>query len=253
MSQSPSRREQLRQAQIAKAKAQRFNRIVGIGALVLAVILVAVFGVVLFQQMRNNQVASSVVPPNATAARDGIVVNPGKAKDGAPVVALYMDYQCPVCKKFETIYGPALTALAVSGDINLQYRTMTFLDNNLGNDASIRAGIGAACADVQGKYASYHNEVFSNQPATEGDGYTSALLRDQIPATLGLTGESLSGFQQCFDTRATQTFVKGTNDAAFKAGVNGTPTLKVNEKVIPLETISATSAADLGTLIKANA
>ena len=253
MSQSQSRREQLRQAQLAKAKSQRFNRIVGIGAVILGVVVVAVFAVVLFQQMGINQTTSSTVPPNATEAKDGIVVNPGKAVDGAPVVGLYMDYQCPVCKQFDTLYGGALKALAESGEIDLQYRTMTFLDNNLSNDSSIRAGIGAACADVQGSYSDYHDEVFANQPAVEGDGYEQTLLRDTIPATIGLTGEKLAGFQQCVDDKATQAFVKGTNEAAFAAGVNGTPTLMVNGKVIDLEQISATAPADLGALISANA
>lgn len=253
MTQSPSRREQLRQAQIAKAKNQRLTRIVGIGAAILAVVLVAVFAVVLVQQVGANQVTSSVVPPNATADRNGIVVNPGKAKPGAPVVALYMDYQCPVCKKFESVYGSALKALADAGEIELQYRTMTFLDNNLGNTSSISAGIGAACADAQGAYSAYHEQVFANQPTTEGDGYSTALLRDEIPTTIGLSGNAVTGFQQCFDTKATQAFVKGTNDAAFKSGVNSTPTLKVNDKVVPNDTIGATSPADLGALIKANA
>lgn len=248
-----SRREQLRQAQLAKAKSQRLTRIVSIGAAILAVILVAVFGVVLVQQMGANQAASSVTPPNATAEKDGIVVNPDKAKDGAPVVALYLDYQCPRCAQFETLYGGALAALAESGDIELQYRTMIFLDNNLRNDSSIRAGIGAACADASGAYADYHENVFANQPAVEGDGYTDELLRETIPATVGITGDALTGFQQCYDDKATQAFVKGTNEAAFKANVTGTPTMMVNGKVIDLETISATNPADLGSLIQANA
>lgn len=252
MSESQSRREQLRQAQLAKAKSQRLNRIIGIGAAVLAVVVVAVFAAVFIQQAGMDQAASSTVPPNATEAKDGIVVNPGKAVDGAPVVGLYMDYQCPVCKQFDTLYGPALTSLAESGEINLQYRTMTFLDNNLSNDSSIRAGIGAACADVQGAYSDYHDEVFANQPAVEGDGYEQSLLRDTIPATIGLTGEKLTGFQQCVDDKATKAFVDGTNEAAFAAGVNGTPTLMVNGKILSLEEIGQTDPANLGALITAN-
>lgn len=248
-----SRREQLRQAQLAKAKSQRLTRIVAIGAGILAVVLVAVFAVVLVQQMGANQVASSVTPPNATAAKDGIVTNPGKAKEGAPVVALYLDYQCPVCSQFESLYGGALGALAEAGDIELQYRTMIFLDNNLRNDSSVRAAIGAACADVSGAYAAYHQAVFANQPAVEGDGYTTELLRDTIPGEVGITGDALTGFQQCYDDKATQGFVQGTNEAGFKAGVNGTPTMMVNGKVIDLETIGATDPANLGALIQANA
>jgi len=65
--------------------------------------------------------------------------------------------------------------------------------------------------------------LYDNQPATEGAGYSPTLLRATIPAQLGLTGDKLQGFQQCYDSQATRTFVQGTNDAAGRAGITATP------------------------------
>lgn len=248
-----SNRERLRQSQESKAKQQRLNRIIGVGAAILAVVLIGVFAVVLIQQSQTASTASSITPPNATEAKDGIVVNPGKAQQGAPTVELFFDYQCPACKQFEAAYGSALTGLAESGEIELRYRTMTFLDTNLNNDASLRAGIAAACADVVGVYSAFHDQVYANQPTNEGDGYTDEVLRDTIPGTVGITGENLMTFQSCFDKQSTKAFVNGTNEQASKSGITSTPTFRVNGKAIALQTIAQVQPADLGNLIRQNA
>lgn len=228
---SQSRREALRRQQQAQARAKRTQRIVIVGAIVLAVVVLGVFGTIFFSQLNQGGSASNgsaSVPANATDDRSGIVVNPGKAAEGAPKVEVFVDYQCPVCKQFEDAFGSTLDDMAAKGEIQLIYRTMTFLDNNLRNDSSLKAGIAAACADNAGKYSSYHNAIFAGQPATEGPGYSTQQLRVDFPATAGITGDALSGFQGCYDSRSTQGFVQGTNEAAAAAKVNSTPTIMVN-------------------------
>ncbi len=228
---SQSRREALRRQQQAQARAKRTQRIVIVGAIVLAVVALGVFGTIFFSQLNQGGSASNgsaSVPANATADRSGIVVNPGKAAEGAPKVEVFVDYQCPVCKQFEDAFGSTLDDMAAKGEIQLIYRTMTFLDNNLRNDSSLRAGVAAACADNAGKYSAYHNAIFAGQPENEGTGYTSQQLRVDFASTAGITGDALAGFQSCYDGRATSSFVQGTNESAVKAGVNATPTIMIN-------------------------
>lgn len=248
-----SNRDQLRRNQAAQAQQKRLNRIIIVGALVLVVVLIGVFIGVLVQNQAHTATTSSATPPNATASKNGVVVNPGKAKTGAPVVELFFDYQCPVCKQFEGIYGATLASLADSGEIELHYRNMTFLDNNLNNDASLRAGIGAACSDFAGKYSAYHEQIYVNQPANEGDGYADAVLRDTIPATVGISGTDLTSFQACYDQQTTKAFVNGTNEAASKDGVTGTPSFRVNGKDVPLSSFGNVQPTGLADLIKQNA
>jgi len=250
---SQSNREQLRRNQAAQAKQKRLARIIGVGAAVLVVVLIGVFVAVVIQNQAHTATTSSATPPNATAAKDAIIVNPGKAAAGAPVVELFFDYQCPVCKQFEGIYGASLKSLADSGAIELHYRNMTFLDNNLNNDASLRAGMGAACSDFAGKYSAYHDQLYANQPAKEGDGYADELLRATIPAAVGISGADLTSFQSCYDDQTTKAFVNGTNEAASKAGVNATPTFHVNGKDVPLKSLAGVQPDGLGDLIKQSA
>lgn len=222
-----------RQAKIRAAAPKQRSKAPLIAALLVLLILAgAITWAVLANSSKKDDVAKAAanvtVPPNGTKAKDGIVVNPGKAKAGAPVVALFQDYQCPACKSLEDQVGPTLEKLANAGKIQLEYHTMTFLDGNLGNDASVRAAQAAACADVAGSYAKYHDTVYKNQPAQEGKGYTNEQLRSTFAKDAGITGDKLVTFQACYDDKKMADWVTGTQDAASKAGVQSTPTIHVN-------------------------
>ncbi|MEL4356896.1 MULTISPECIES: DsbA family protein [unclassified Luteococcus] len=255
----PNRREQLRLQQEAEAKRARTMRIVTIGALVLALAIAAIVGTVLWNNHRTKaaQVTAQGTPPNANADKSGITVNPGKAKDGAPTVSLFFDYQCPACKQLEASHGKFFESLASKGEINFEYKTMTFMETNLANTASSRAGIGAACADKAGAYTSYHNAVFANQAAQEikgSEGYSDELLRTTIPQQVGITGQKLTDFQACYDNKATEGFVKGTNEKAAEAGISGTPSITVNGKKLDLQSVNlGTTEAELLAALKAHA
>lgn len=231
-SEKVSRREQLRAQREAELKAaarkKRLNLGLGIVAGVVVISLL-VWGVYTFKDTIG---ATNAVPSHANGDKSGIVVNPGKAKNNVPLVVIYQDYQCPVCKQFHIVFGTKLREAAEAGKIQLEYRTMNFLDTNLQNDASTRSAVAAACADNVGVYGAYYDALYDNQPATEGDGYSNDLLRVTIPAQLGITGDKLAGFQKCYDTKATLQFINGTNDLAGRAGITGTPTYMYNGKDI---------------------
>lgn len=230
-----SRRAQLRAAQIAQAKKQKSQRIaiITVSALVTVVLVIGI--VVAVRQF--SQAKAEAAPPNANAQQSGIRVYPKEAQQGAPVVSLFLDYQCPACANFEQTYGAKLAELAKNGDIQLEYRTMTFLDTNLRNDSSVRAANAAACADVAGHYSDYHLAVFAAQPA-EGVGYTDDQLTQQFTATAGITGPDLETFDSCYANKRYSDFVDQVDREAGRAGVSGTPTLQVNGKALDLSTLT---------------
>ncbi|MEA5154226.1 DsbA family protein [Raineyella sp.] len=232
-----NRRAQLRAQAEADAKRARTRKIV-ITAVSVVAVAVLVIGGLVWAQGRSKPAANGAVPPNTTAAGTGIIVNPGKA-DGKPVVELFFDYQCPGCGSLERSAGQYIVGGAQHGDYQLIYRPMTFLDTNLRNDASLRAANAAACYAEVGDYAAYHQAVFNNQPTQEGQGYSDDLLRNQLPAQLGTTGDKLTQFQQCYDTGKYKSFANRTNTAAAKDGVTGTPTVRVNGKNLDLSTLTA--------------
>ncbi len=231
-SEKVSRREQLRVQREAELKAaQRAKRMkVGLGIVATVVVISLVTWAV--YTFKDTIGATNAVPSHANGDKSGIVVNPGKAAKGAPLFVIYQDYQCPICKEYHTVFGTKLREAAAAGKIQLEYRTMNFLDANLQNDASTRSAVAAACADNVGAYEAYYDALYDNQPATEGDGYSDEMLRVTIPAQIGITGDRLTGLQKCYDTRATLQFINGTNTAAGRANITSTPTYMYNGKDI---------------------
>ncbi|WP_257477533.1 DsbA family protein [Acidipropionibacterium jensenii] len=250
MSQSKSsRREALRAQQAAQARAAKRKKLLGVIAGLVAIAVIAVIATITINNHKRSEAANmtvtsaQVTPPSADAATGTYTVNPKTAKKDAPTLTLYEDYQCPICKETEDTYGSALRQLATSGDIKLQYRTLTFLDDNYPGASSYRAAMAAASADMVGKLQAYHNTIYKNQPAREGTGYTDDQLRNAFAKDAGITGTDLTKFQKYYDTKATSNFVKLAASKGLDEGTKlaqgdptdfpngfGTPTWTVNGK-----------------------
>jgi protein-disulfide isomerase len=239
----------MRDAQLANQRSARLRRIIIVGSALLAVVLVAVMVVVLVQ--RNQKPATSAselpYPPNATAARDGIVVNDNAGK---PDVGVYFDYQCSHCVQFEQSFGGALSLLGQTGEIRLVHHTRVFLDKGDANGLSHKAALAAACADVVGKYLDYHTSIFEAAPAGP---YTDKLLLETIPAQLQITGTDLTAFRACYANQNLAPFVQQVEDDASKAGFTETPLITVNGKPIPAATFNGKAGDDLKGIIEAAA
>jgi len=233
-----NRRAALRAEQAAAEKKARYRRILIAIACVVALALIAYLIVwslnrkpaettptptpttaTTAQPSTPSQTTPQVIPPDGNtkdiAQAAWITVPSSNTKPDALAVDIHTDYQCPYCELVETSYATLFEKLNDQGDIVLRQHTRSFLDgaNTAGNaNSSSRAAIAAACVDVADntKYAAYHNLLFEKQPKPEGTGYTDAQLRDEFPATVGLTGDALAAFQGCYDSRATAQWVANT-------------------------------------------
>jgi len=169
-----------------------------------------------------------------------VAVNPN-VKQGAIVVEIHDDYQCPWCERAEQIYGDALSSLSKSGDIDLRIHIRTLVgDQIIHNDSSERAGIAALCANTVGHFWDYHAAIFANQPE-EGVGYTDDQLRTDFASQAGITGSDLTNFQTCYDTKATSSQLTAMEQEGTAAGINGTPSFFVNGQKVSFD-LQANSA-----------
>lgn len=149
-------------------------------------------------------------------------------------LVIYEDPQCPICKLFEQQYGAGIRALVTGGKINLVYQMAAFIDDNLpqSNHASRRAIAALGCAVDQGKGIEYHDLVYANQPATEGDGYSDSLLRE-LGSTVGLSGTKLKAFQSCFDEGTYLGWADNANQYFRDQQIPGTPNLVLDGTTVP--------------------
>jgi protein-disulfide isomerase len=233
---------------IAAAAPKKGPNPVIIGAVIAAVLIVAVVvAIVLGNSGKSTGTGASAQPSGAVATdAGGIVANASPAKSNAPTLDLYEDFQCPVCGQFEKAMGPSIATMVAAGDVKLIVHTLSFLDDNLKNDSSKRSANAVACAADAGRFLEYHAAVFAAQPATEGAGYTDAQLTE-FANTAGITGPALTTWQTCTTSGQHAQYVLDTQTAAEKAGVNSTPTLKLNGKDI---TKTLTTAESLITQVK---
>jgi len=194
------------------------------------IMIVAVFAVVIIAGVAVW--AAKRTPSNPSASMPAGVNSDGGVPVGtatSPVLDVYEDFQCPICKGFEDNIAPVLDQMVEAGQIKEIYHVMSFLDINLSNDSSKRAANAAGCAQDQGMFFEYHNEVFANQPATEGVGYTDDQLI-QFAETVGIP--DMNRFKQCVADDTYGNWVTQMEINSENSQVTGTPTLFVNGKVV---------------------
>lgn len=199
------------QRRLARAEARRRRRLgVLTGALLALVMVLAVAWWTNREQDVPVTPASQVAVPHASAEGRGIVLH-ATPKD-RPTLVIYEDYRCPWCKVAHDELGPLVEQLAAEKKIGVEVRSLELIDQVAGGDASHRANVAAACADVSGSYAAYRDAVFAHQPKEEKTGFTDDQLRTDFAREAGI--KDLTAFQTCHDQRRTHTAVAAVLDQA---------------------------------------
>ncbi|CCH77255.1 putative membrane protein [Nostocoides japonicum T1-X7] len=240
--------QQSRQAKIDAARKSSggtgVNKIV-VGSIVAVVAIVAIVGGVIFNSIhQKNQVSQGgkALPAGVSAMGKGWQANQDvKLVAGAPTVAIYEDFRCPICKQLESAFGESIQQLATEGKVKLVYFFKTVIDSNYGGDNSQQAANNALCVAEAGSqyFWKYHNLLYTNQP-DEGSTFTNAQFT-QFAKQAGLSGTALDTWQKCADAGKYMNYVKSTDDASYKAGITGTPAVFVNHKPVNWQAFSTSA------------
>lgn len=236
-------------AQSAEKRRERIVRIVG-GATVV-VVMVAIVGVAIYasstDESSNANSSAGIVDPDPTAPVPANVFGAdaaipfgvpfGTASADAPVLELWEDFQCPACGALEMANGAGIKQLAEEGTVQLVYRPTAFLDTNLGNDASHRAIAAWGCAIDEGFLKEFHEQVYANQPAEEGAGWTN---EDFIVfgTNAGLTDTGLESFTQCVNDGTYLPWAANTTEQFYTNQIQGTPSGVLNGQVVGSEILA---------------
>lgn len=238
----------------ANADEKRRERLVRIiGAVTVLVVVAGIIGIAIAAKNSSSTNAAALPSADASAASPtGVLpaddahaygVPYGTAAKGAPVLAIWEDFQCPACDAVEKANGTGIEALAESGKVQLVWRPTTFLDRNLGNDASTRAAAAWGCAIDAGKAKEYHNVVFANQPEKEGAGYTDEQLL-QFAKDAGITGADLDTFTTCVSNKTYLGWAANSTQVFYDSNVQGTPYATLNGVEVPVQTLADKAALD---------
>ena len=201
---------------MAAAKGRTNGFAIGITAAVVAV-LIALVGVVVW--LNNKATDPGAAPQSAIINSETGAVTTGTGKEK---VAVFVDFQCPVCKTFEDQFGAQLEAAAADGRITLEYHPIAILDRfSQGTEYSSRSAGAAFCVAESNPdlYLDFAKTLFENQPEEN---------------STGLTNDQLAGFatqvgaDDAVSCITDETYRKFGAAQAKSHEIAGTPTVDIN-------------------------
>ncbi|MEU5895577.1 MULTISPECIES: DsbA family protein [Streptomyces] len=233
-------RERIRAQQEAERRREKRKR----GAIVAGAIVgvLAIAGGVGYAVMQSNAPSkweeaadAKVVAPANTSGEDGTTVTIGKS-DTKNTVHLYEDPRCPGCAAMEQSIGSAVDKGMKDGDYKLSFTIGTFLDNNLSGEGSKNAlsALGAALDVSTDAFLEYKTALYSAKyhPSESTDDFA----KDEYLIKVANTVDALKGnkkFKSAVEKGKFDPWALKMSDAFQSAeGVESTPTIKINDKVV---------------------
>ena len=147
----------------------------------------------------------------------------------APITILeWGDYQCTFCYKFhKNTLGVINDNYIKTGKVKL-----VFKDFPLNGPDSVLAAQAAYCAEDQGKYWQYHDELYKNW----GGERTGWITRDSLDRFAVSTNLDLSEFDKCLDGKKYQDQVIALHEFGKDIGIDATPSFLVfnDNKIIKI-------------------
>ncbi len=200
----------------AKAQSNIGLWIIGVSALVILLVVV-----LMIFNSRSNAVAIEAPDVPAEWLDRTAMGNP----EATVVVQAWEDFFCPSCRQWTANVEPRLvTDYVQPGKVRLEFHQFPL---NGHAPASYNGAQASECAADQGGFWVYHHRLFQAQDDGQA-GYTLDRLV-QYADDLGLDGRELL---QCMSAQTYVDQVADSADQALALGLNATPSVIVNGKVM---------------------
>lgn len=233
----------------ARSGKRDLTRIIG-AVVVVVVIAAAVVGGVLFEQHKKSAAAETVIPAKTVAGSANYPVTIDKADatvlagktDAKVTIDAYEDFECPICKDFESANFTNVEKQLQSGTVKVRYHMINLLDGSSvpAGYSSMSANTALAVATVApDKFIDFHYSLYQTQPEENGPGWTQAQLTS-LANRLGVRGaefDKLIADRTYYQQIQTNLDNASKNKALFQQAGGGqptfgTPTIVVNGKVV---------------------
>lgn len=150
-----------------------------------------------------------------------VLARPGVTQ---PVLDLYEDFDCPICRELHGKVNPMLLKLAAQGRLKVVFHPVTIFADEPMRSNSIRAAAAARCVPAE-SWLAYRDQLYGMQPAPHGT--ASGFTVEQLVAAGETAGVKAAGFDAC---------VRNQERAAAHLKDNpqleGTPTVLLNGQVL---------------------
>jgi protein-disulfide isomerase len=211
------------------ARQRRRNRWISL-AVVAVLVIAGLVGWGVYQSQRDSDFAA---PAHVTSDQSGLADG-----DGPVTVEIWLDLHCPHCRTFEEEAADTLDRLVAEGAITRVYHPVAFLDRFSTTAYSTRAASSVGCAADGDAHVAYTQALLAEQPPSGGPALDNGQLVG-VGATVGLTG---SAFTECVNDQRYRGWVDHVTAAATRAGVTGTPTVRVDGTQVEPSVTAITAA-----------
>ncbi len=195
--------------------------------------MLAAAGVITWRVAEARRPAPFAVPAHVTndgGPNAGILV---ADEGGAIPVDVYQDFLCVRCRQFASDTTATLNQLVADKKIKLIWHPVSLLDNMTNPPGySMRTASAVGCAGnvSMNKMKAFGEMLYSIQPAEGSVG----LSDDQLIDMAGRIGIITPSFAACVRDVRYRDWVNNVNAQAKARGISETPTVFVNNKLVPL-------------------
>lgn len=228
-----SARERARLKQELADRRRRERKILIAAAVVLLLVVGGGIGV---QYYRTHR-APSAGPGQESVDFAPVTVEPEKplvlgAADAPVTLTVFSDFHCPHCVEFEELFGDTISAEQRSGRVALEVYSLSFIDQG-----SVTAANAMACAADAGFGQAYYEGLWQNASRAWSPEQLTELAR-QLDVDAG------DDFDTCVTGMGQQAWVKSMDAAAEAKGVEGTPTVFLQDELLPLDGLTPEALQD---------
>ncbi len=222
-SRAAERTARAQQARAEQERAERRRKLLSVGGVVLAMVLVIGVG---FAIQRDRDTSADVAAPAAGQSEYGVTIG---EPDAPHDIVIYEDFLCPFCGELEEASRADLARLAEEGKVTVEYRPFELLSRI--SDYSGRAtNAFAVVLEESGPEVAktFHDLLFENQPAESGPFPSDEDLVDLAVEA----GAEETAVAEGIESGARSDWVEEATRAAQEAGVRGTPTVLLDGEVV---------------------
>ncbi|NUP02878.1 MAG: thioredoxin domain-containing protein [Nonomuraea sp.] len=149
---------------------------------------------------------------------DGSMVLADKSSD-APVLDVYEDFDCPICKEMHGKVDGVIQKLAMEGKVKVVFHPVTIFQDEPMRSNSIRAAAAARCVPEE-NWLAFRDELYAMQPAPHGT--ASGFTVVELVKAARKVGASVD---ECVTS---QSYAKTHLAETAKIRIEGTPTVLLN-------------------------
>ncbi|SDK13956.1 DsbA family protein [Nonomuraea jiangxiensis] len=189
-------------------------------AVAMACVAIVVLGVLAF-----SEPDASPDGVRLTRQVDGTMVLADRSSK-APVLDLYEDFDCPVCKDLHARVDATIRKLATEGKVKVVFHAVTIFQDEPMRSNSIRAAAAARCVPEE-NWLAFRDELYAMQPAPHG--VASGFTVEDLARAARQAGADVD---QCVTS---QSYAEDHLAQTAKVRLEGTPTVLLNGQLMGQE------------------